>query len=101
MDDAIDTCINILCESLPSMRDVLGLTQLEFSRIIGISRQSVIELEHKKKKTTRAVLLAITAYFTLREESAKILFEKDFYENKFVNELGFTTELVIKIHDWR
>lgn len=101
MNDSIYECISMICESLPAMRDALGLTQLDFSRIIGISRQSVIDLEHKNKKITKAVLCSTIAFFTLREESAKLLFENHFYENENVNELGFTVELVKKIYEWR
>ena len=35
-------CIDLICDTLPKLRNALKLTQEEFSRIIGVSRQSVI-----------------------------------------------------------
>lgn len=48
--DASDimVCIEMLTDMLPKLRDCLGITQRELAGVIGISRQSVIDLEHKK-----------------------------------------------------
>lgn len=92
-------CINLLTDLLPTLRNCLGLTQREFASIIGISRQSIIDLEHKNRKITRSILIAMIAYFSLRRETAFVLYEKDFYGLKYVTSLGFTDAMMKKIYD--
>ena len=41
--ESIMECIGILSDEAPKLRDILNITQLEFAKIIGISRQSVID----------------------------------------------------------
>lgn len=97
-DDIMD-CIKIVCEELPTLRDMLNMTQKELASIIGISRQSVIGFEHKKKKITRPVLISIITYFSLRTETAKYLKKFDFYNIRYVKSLGFNNEVINKIND--
>ena len=87
-------CVNTVSTLLPKLRDSLGLTQREFSSFLGISRQSLIDLEHQNRKITRPVLASIISYFSLREETAHILFEEKLYNNSYVNQLGFSLELI-------
>ena len=100
-NNSIMECINLMCDALPKLRNALNLTQEEFSRIVGVSRQSVINIEHKEKKLTRSILISMVSYFSLRSETAKILYEKGLYRNTFVNDMGFTESVLLKIHEWR
>lgn len=95
----IMVCIDLLTGLLPTLRDSLNLTQREFASIIGISRQSVIDLEHRNRKITRAVLIAMITFFSLRRKSAMILYDKGFYDLRYVSSLGFTASRVQKIFD--
>lgn len=90
----ISKCIMIVSKNLPLLRDCLDLTQSEFSRVIGISRQSLIEFEHGKRKITRPTLISIIAYFSLRPMTALILYEEGLYKIDFVKSLGYTDEIV-------
>jgi len=92
-------CIELITDQLPALRDKLGLTQREFSVVIGISRQSVIDLEHKNRKITRAILIAILTFFSLRRETAQMLYEKKLYNMEYVISLGFTSDVIRKIHN--
>lgn len=91
-------CIAIVSEELPTLRDILDMTQQELASIIGISRQSVIDLEHKKKKITRSVLIAIIAYFSLRKETAVYLDGLNFYNIGYVKSLGLNQETINKLY---
>lgn len=55
-NDGIMECIDLMCDTLPQLRNALNLTQEDFSKIIGVSRQSVINMEHKEKKLTRSTI---------------------------------------------
>ena len=92
-------CIELLTDQLPALRDKLRLTQREFAAVIGISRQSVIDLEHKNRKITRAVLIAMLTFFSLRRETAQLLYEKNLYNMDYVVSLGFTSDMIQKIHN--
>lgn len=101
MDNSgIMECIELMCDTLPQLRNVLYLTQEDFSRVIGVSRQSVINMEHKEKKLTRSILIAMVSFFSLRNETAKILYERGLYNNAFVKSIGFSESLLIKIYEW-
>lgn len=93
-------CIDIMCDALPKLRDTLKLTQEEFSRIIGVSRQSVINMEHREKKLTKAILIAMVSFFSLRSDTAKILYEQGLYRNAFVKNIGFSESIFSKIYEW-
>lgn len=93
-------CIDLMCGTLPKLRDTLDLTQEEFSRIIGVSRQSVINMEHREKKLTKAILIAMVSFFSLRSDTAKILYEQGLYRNAFVQYIGFSESVLSKIYGW-
>lgn len=93
-------CIELVCTTLPQLRDRLNLTQNDFSRIIGISRQSVINIEHQEKKITRAILISMISFFSLRKQTAEILRDKGLYNNSYVQGLGFSKSVLAKIHEW-
>lgn len=95
----IMVCINLLTDMLPRLRDSLNMTQREFADIIGISRQSVIDLEHKNRKINRAILIAMITFFSFRRESAMILYENGFYDLCYVRSLGFTISIIQKLFD--
>lgn len=99
-NDGIMECIDLMCDTLPQLRNVLNLTQEDFSKIIGVSRQSVINMEHKEKKLTRSIIISMVSFFSLREKTAEILFQNGLYNNAFVKNVGFSESVVIKIHEW-
>lgn len=99
-NDGIMECIDLMCDTLPQLRNVLNLTQEDFSKVIGVSRQSVINMEHKEKKLTRSIIISMVSFFSLREKTAEILFQNGLYNNAFVKNIGFSESVVIKIHEW-
>ncbi len=99
-NSSIMECIDLICDALPQLRNALKLTQEEFSKIIGVSRQSVINMEHKEKKLTRSIVIAIVSFFSLRCETARILYEQGLYSNAFVKDIGFSEDVLLKIHGW-
>lgn len=96
---SIMDCIELITDELPTLRDRLNLTQREFAEIIGISRQSVIDLEHKNRKITKSILVTIITYFSLRRETAYLLYQKGLYDMEYARFLGYTAELMRKIYD--
>lgn len=93
-------CIEFLTGELNSLRNELNLTQKDFADIIGISRQSVIDLEHQNRKITKAILIAMISFFSLQSSTAHMLYEKKFYDMEYVASLGFSSDVIRRIHDW-
>lgn len=89
-----------MCDTLPQLRNALNLTQEDLSKIIGVSRQSIIKMEHKEKKLTRSIVFSMVSFFSLRKETAEILFQDGLYNNTFVKNIGFSEDVIIKIHEW-
>ncbi len=87
-------CVEVISSLLPRLRDVLNLTQAVFSSYIGISRQTLIEIEHQQHKIARPILISMVSYFSLRKDTAQILLDSGLYDIEFVNEIGFTTEII-------
>lgn len=101
MDNSgITECIELMCDTLPKLRNALNQRQEDFAKVIGVSRQSVINMEHKEKKLTRSILIAMVSFFSLRNETAKILYERGLYNNAFVKNIGFSESVLFKIHEW-
>lgn len=99
-NSSIMECIDLICDALPQLRNTLNLTQEEFSKIIGVSRQSVINMEHKEKKLTRSIVIAMVSFFSMRNETARILCKQGLYSNDFVKDIGFSEDVLLKIHGW-
>lgn len=99
MNDSIMECVNLITSEMPILRDKIGITQQELAKFIGISRQSVIEIEHKNRKITKSILISIITFFSFRQETAKILYEKGLYENEFVNVIGFSKKFLTKMYE--
>ena len=101
-DNDVLECVYLISSLLPKLREVLGLTQKDFASTIGISRQTLIDLEHQNKKITRPVLISIISYFSLRCSTAKILFENRLYDNNFVCvDIGFTLNSISNLHGFK
>lgn len=99
-NSGIMECISLICDMLPKLRNTLNFTQEDFSKVIGVSRQSVINMEHKEKKLTKSIVIAIIAFFSLRPETARKLYERGLYRNPFVKNIGFSEDVLFKIHNW-
>lgn len=99
-NESIMICIELVCTALPQLRDCLNLTQDDFSKIIGTSRQSVINIEHRQKKITRSILISMISFFSLRSQTAEILRDKGLYSNSYVQGLGFSEDVLAKIYEW-
>ena len=98
--NGIMECIEFLTGELNFLRNELKLTQKDFAKIIGISRQSLIDLEHQNRKITKAILIAIISFFSLHSSTAYILYKKKFYDMEYVASIGFTSNMIRRIYNW-
>jgi DNA-binding XRE family transcriptional regulator len=97
-DESIMECVNLITCEMPTLRDKIGMTQRELAQYIGISRQSIIEIEHRNRKITKSILISLITFFSFRQETSIILYDKGLYDNEFVNIIGFSNEFLKKIY---
>jgi len=97
--NGIMECIELITSELPALRDKLNITQRDFAAVIGISRQSIIDLEHQNRKITRSILISIVTFFSLKRETALLLYKKKLYEMDYVISIGYTVDVIRKIHN--
>lgn len=83
----------MICQNLPVLREMLKLNQAELAVISGTSRQKIIQFEHEEAKITRAILITLITYFSLRPKTAQFLNTLGLYRNKFVQDIGFNDQV--------
>lgn len=65
--------IEKLTNSMPVLRAMLHLSQVDMANILGISRQQVVAIEGKKRKMLWTTFLAIVFIFHNNEETKQLL----------------------------
>jgi plasmid maintenance system antidote protein VapI len=93
-DNEIKSCVTLVCENLPVLREILNLKQVDAASICGTSRQQIVKFEHQEAKLTKSILIALVTYFSLRPKTAQFLSMQGLYKNKFVQDIGFTDEII-------
>lgn len=68
-----DTCINILAKELPVLRKMAGLTQKDLAEILGVSRQTITNIESGASKMKWSLFLAIMFIFDLYHTTSDYL----------------------------
>jgi len=72
-NELFDISIQVLTRNLPVLRKMLGLTQSEFADIVGLSRQTVVNIENENQKMKRTTFMAIMYFFSLNRKTAVYL----------------------------
>lgn len=72
-EELFDISIRVLTKNLPILRKILGLTQSELADIIGLSRQTVVNIENGNQKMKRTTFMAIMYLFSLNHKTAVLL----------------------------
>ncbi|MDR2519280.1 MAG: helix-turn-helix domain-containing protein [Spirochaetaceae bacterium] len=98
-DPDIKDCSALMCGHLPALRNILKLTQEKTAVLCGTSRVKIIQYEHKVSKVTKAVLVALITYFSMRPKTAQYLRTVGLYNNKFVRSFGFREEIIAAVID--
>lgn len=72
-EELFNISIQVLTRNLPVLRKILGLTQVEFADIVGLSRQTVVNIENENQKMKRTTFMAIMYLFSLNRKTAVFL----------------------------
>lgn len=75
--DVKEKCVKELTEVLPVLRKMNNLTQQDLGEIIGVSRQTITNIESGKAKMQWPVFLSLMFIFSLEKSSQKYLLDLD------------------------
>ena len=75
--------IKNMTDNLPMLRTRLGLTQEELADKIGVSRNTILSIENKKREMTWNTFLSLILLFTKNESTNKLLNVLDIYTDEF------------------
>lgn len=78
-DEFIDAMIN----NLPVLRASTGMTQAQLAGKVGVSRQTIVAIETRKRSMPWTLYLALVCVFQQYEESKKLLETFDLFETEF------------------
>lgn len=68
-----DKLIEKLTDNLPVLRTMLKMSQSDFAKLLGLSRQQIVAIETKKRKMSWSIFLAAVLIFRSNEETNKLL----------------------------
>lgn len=73
----LERCTECLSKELPMLRKMNHLTQTQLGHIVGVSRQTITNIESGKSKMKWTIFLALMFIFRLDRESAEYLKQID------------------------
>lgn len=71
--DERDILINNLTENLPVFRAKMGLSQAALANLVGISRQTLVAIERRKRKMSWKTFLACVLVFQNQPDLEELL----------------------------
>lgn len=71
--ELFDSCIDCLTKELPVLRKMAGLTQKDMGEILGVSRQTITNIESGASKMKWPIFLASMFIFSLDHNTSKYL----------------------------
>ena len=72
-NELFETCTNCLTKELPVLRKMAGLTQKDLGDILGVSRQTITNIESGAVKLKWSLFLAAMFIFSLDHNTSKYL----------------------------
>lgn len=72
-----------LTNSLPVLRTMLHMSQMDLANMVGVSRQQIVAIEGKKRSMTWAMFLSIVLIFKSNEETNQLLSALGIYTEDF------------------
>lgn len=65
--------MNNLTENLPTLRKKSGMTQEDLAKQLGVTRQTIVNIESKKTKLNWAMTISIMMFFMLNKSTMSLL----------------------------
>ncbi len=72
-NELFETCTSCLAKELPVLRKMAGLTQKETGELLGVSRQTITNIENGTVKMKWSIFLAAMFIFSLDRSTSEYL----------------------------
>lgn len=80
--------IDMMVKYLPVLRASIRITQKELAQKIGITRQSMMNIENRRRPLQWSTYLALVLVFQQAEESRKLLESLRLFDGKIINSVS-------------
>lgn len=80
-----DEYIDRMVKNLPVLRASMRITQKELAQKIGITRQSMMNIETRRRPLQWSTYLALVLVFQQSEDSRKLLESLKLFDSKIIN----------------
>ena len=80
--------IDMMVKNLPVLRASIRITQKELAQKIGITRQSMMNIENRRRPLQWSTYLALVLVFQQAEESRKLLESLRLFDGKIINSVS-------------
>ena len=81
-----------LTTTLPALRAKLGISQIELAEKIGVTQQTLIDIESEKREMTWMIFVALTLLFMQNKEAKTLLPAVDIYTDELKQIFSFNRE---------
>lgn len=82
-----DEYIDALIKNLPVLRAATNMTQAQLADKVGVSRQTIVAIETRKRPMPWTLYLALLFVFVQYEDSKMLISNLDLFDNIFIKEL--------------
>ena len=76
--------IERMVKNLPILRMSAGLTQAQLGKKVGMSRQSIVAIENRKRPLPWSLYLAMVLVFMQNDDSKKLMESFNLYDEEFL-----------------
>ena len=80
--------VNAMAHNLPILRVATNMTQAELAEKVGVSRQTIVALETKKRPIPWSLYLAFVCVFDQYDSSRKICESFELFDSEFVKSIS-------------
>ena len=79
-----DEFIDIMIKNLPVLRASANMTQAQLAEKTGVSRQTIVSIENRKRPLPWTLYLAIVCVFEQYEGSKTLLIKLNLFSSEFI-----------------
>ena len=79
--------MDIMIKNMPVLRAAMNITQEELAKKVGVSRQTIVSIETRKRPMSWSLYLAMICVFEHHEDSKKLLESLELFDEQFIKEI--------------
>ena len=77
-------CMDKLIKNLPVLRATINMTQAQLAEKVGVSRQTIVAIETRKRLMSLTLYLAIVCVFQNHDDSKKMIGNLSLFDESLI-----------------